>query len=551
MSSLVPTEVIGGKSPLLKLPNELLLEVAPYLDRFGDLNALLRTCCRFYTLLHIPLYRRAVTADATILNAIAEWVLAKCPDASLVHLLDNGFSANFKFINGSDLLYALCRYPRRRHSVQLARKLLERGADAEAKHWERGDTVLHTAVKNNCSEIVALLLEHGADANPANTNGTRPLHYAAIKGACHIAKMLLAHNADFDVVDFTGRTPLHHAVEHGNWGIATLLQAYSADVNVDVWNGNMPLHIAAMLGDPDVTALLLANGADVNAAASDGHTPLQIAAKTGDPDVTTVLLANGADVNAAAWDGRTPLHIATTWGNADVTAVLLANGADVNMAASDGRTPLHIGAAWGGLAVTALLLANGADVNAAASDGCTPLHIAATKGRTDVTALLLANGADVNARDRNGDTPSHNALRNGKADVIPLLLAHGADFTATDKQRKTPQGLFSNATVHRLVKSLLDRGSEVKAGSPNKVDETKGLLGRNIDRSKQAPPASQIVSVVELEARMSGIKLETPHASAEEGNASPVNQSTPSADNHEQGDSVGDGQNPGSAWNLM
>jgi ankyrin repeat protein len=518
MSSLVPTEVIGGKSPLLKLPNELLLEVAPYLDRFGDLNALLRTCCRFYTLLHIPLYRRAITADATILNAIAEWVLAKCPDASLVHLLDNGFSANFKFINGRDLLCALCWYPRRRRSVQLARQLLERGADAEAKHGERADTVLHTAVTNNCSEIVALLLEHGADANPANTNGTRPLHYAAIKGSCHIAKMLLAHNADVDVVDLTGRTPLHHAVEHGNWGIATLLQAYSADVNVDVWDGNTPLHIAAMLGDPDVTALLLANGADVNAAASDGHTPLQIAANTGDPDVTTVLLANGADINAAAWDGRTPLHIATTWGNPDVTAVLLANGADVNMAASDGRTPLHIAATWGDL---------------------------------DVTALLLANGADVNARDRNGDTPSHNALRNGKADVIPLLLSHGADFTATNKQRKTPLGICSNATVHHLVKSLRDRGSEVKAGSPNKVDETKGILGRKIDRSKQAPPSSQLVSVVELEARMSGIKLETPHASAEEGNASSVNQSTPSADNHGQGDSVEDGQNPGSACNLV
>jgi ankyrin repeat protein len=486
MSSLVPTEVIGGKSPLLKLPNELLLEVAPYLDRFGDLNALLRTCYRFYTLLHIPLYRRAITADATILNAIAEWVLAKCPDASLVHLLDNGLSANFKFINGRDLLCALCWYPRRRRSVQLARQLLERGADAEAKHGERADTVLHTAVTNNCSEIVALLLEHGADAeakhgeradtvlhiavtnncseivalllehgadaNPANTNGTRPLHYAAIKGSCHIAKMLLAHNADVDVVDLTGRTPLHHAVEHGNWGIATLLQAYSADVNAAAWDGRTPLHIAAMLGDPDVTA------------------------------------------------------------------VLLANGADVNMAASDGRTPLHIAATWGDL---------------------------------DVTALLLANGADVNARDRNGDTPSHNALRNGKADVIPLLLSHGADFTATNKQRKTPLGICSNATVHHLVKSLRDRGSEVKAGSPNKVDETKGILGRKIDRSKQAPPSSQLVSVVELEARMSGIKLETPHASAEEENASSVNQSTPSADNHGQGDSVEDGQNPGSACNLM
>jgi hypothetical protein len=70
MGSQVATEDIRRKSPLLTLPNELLLEMAAHLERFRDLNCLLRTSRFFHTIL----YRRAITAADTVRDDIVSWV---------------------------------------------------------------------------------------------------------------------------------------------------------------------------------------------------------------------------------------------------------------------------------------------------------------------------------------------------------------------------------------------------------------------------------------------------------------------------------------------
>jgi hypothetical protein len=49
---------------LLSLPLELRLEIATYLDQLNDLNSLLRTTRRLYTLLTPTFFRRAVHASA-------------------------------------------------------------------------------------------------------------------------------------------------------------------------------------------------------------------------------------------------------------------------------------------------------------------------------------------------------------------------------------------------------------------------------------------------------------------------------------------------------
>lgn len=63
-------------------------------------------------------------------------------------------------------------------SPSLARPLLDAGADVNG-HEEGGGTPLHAAAANGDEELVALLLERGADREVVNGDGKRPADLAA------------------------------------------------------------------------------------------------------------------------------------------------------------------------------------------------------------------------------------------------------------------------------------------------------------------------------------------------------------------------------------
>jgi ankyrin repeat protein len=303
MTSLAAIEDINSKSPLLilpnellKFPNELLLEVASHLERFRDLNALLRTSRFFRMLFHTLLYRRAITANDTVRDGIVSWVLSEYRVASLTHLLDNGLSANHKFEEGEYLLHTVCRLRDNERSVPLARLLIERGADIEAKDATNSSTVLHAAVLDGNREIVALLLAHGADVDAPGPNGDASL-LSVLRNRrtdLDVIPVLLAHGADACAHDDLRETPLH-----------VLFDCFESD----------DLEFAKFL---ELTKLLLEHGADVNAINFCGRTPLHlISGYTGvdwnaDIFMAEFLLENGADVNAISRDGRSPLQQAIT-----------------------------------------------------------------------------------------------------------------------------------------------------------------------------------------------------------------------------------------------
>ena len=63
-ASVLTFQCEASSMALLKLPTELLLEIASYIDGERDLNAFVCTHPRFYQLLNHELYRRTVEKDA-------------------------------------------------------------------------------------------------------------------------------------------------------------------------------------------------------------------------------------------------------------------------------------------------------------------------------------------------------------------------------------------------------------------------------------------------------------------------------------------------------
>jgi ankyrin repeat protein len=92
-----------------------------------------------------------------------------------------------------------------------------------------GSTPLHCATWKGHQNVVAALLEAGADVNAVNQNehyGTTPLHAAAHANQAAIAKLLLDHGADTKAKDMEGRTPMFHTTFHKAKAVAKLLQPY-------------------------------------------------------------------------------------------------------------------------------------------------------------------------------------------------------------------------------------------------------------------------------------------------------------------------------------
>jgi uncharacterized protein len=138
------------------------------------------------------------------------------------------------------------------------RELLAADPAAIRERTPEGFTTLGLAAFLGGSEVVRVLLEHGADPDDAADNpfGVRPVHAASA-----------AHDAET---------------------MRLLLEA-GADPNLRQRGGFVPLHEAAHTDDMEMARLLLAHGADPALAADDGRDARQMAADDGSTRVAALL----------------------------------------------------------------------------------------------------------------------------------------------------------------------------------------------------------------------------------------------------------------------
>ncbi|HEX8552079.1 MAG TPA: ankyrin repeat domain-containing protein [Abditibacteriaceae bacterium] len=212
-----------------------------------------------------------------------------------------------------------------------------------AKAMRYGSSALTTAIERRNKEIVALLIEKGADVNEETYSGNvldRALSYGENR---EMAALLIEKGADMEKRDREGKTILMRRASSG--------------------------------GNREILEWLLEKGAKVSTRDDKGQSALDYAIQNGNADVVTALLDKGADVKTRDDNGRTPLHNAVSRGIANVVKVILDKGADINAASETGETPLHLAASTPGPILNSLL-ASGANPNVRNKRGDAPLHIA-------------------------------------------------------------------------------------------------------------------------------------------------------------------------------
>ncbi|XP_026877622.2 protein TANC2 isoform X1 [Electrophorus electricus] len=327
-------------------------------------------------------------------------------------------------------------------------------------------------------EMVALLLEFGAEVNGASESGLAPLGYAAAAGHLSIVTTLCARKAKVDHVDRNGQCAVVLAALRGHLEVVKYL------VQCD-WSSEERQHsqfsksqavqqsliAAASMGYTEIASYLLdlpekdeeeEERAQINSFDTVwGETALTAAADRGKLEVCRLLLEQGAAVSQPNRRGIVPLFSAVRQGHWQIVELLQNHGVDVNTADKQGRTPLMVAASEGHLATAEFLLAQGASLALMDKEGLTALSWACLKGHLPLVRALVERGAATAHADKSGRTPLDLAAFYGDSEVVQFLVEHGAMIEHVDYSGMRPLDRAVGCRNTSVVVALLKKGAKI------------------------------------------------------------------------------------------
>ncbi len=147
-------------------------------------------------------------------NKKAEMIIGEIykdePNLNLVRDLI-ALGANIDWQNEDNYNYTPLHLAVREGSVEIARMLIDAGADLDVQDTWGSKTPLHEAAHNGRVKIAHMLIDAGANVNVQDGDGETPLHWAAGNGRVEIARMLIDAGSRKDIRDEDGRIPYDFA----------------------------------------------------------------------------------------------------------------------------------------------------------------------------------------------------------------------------------------------------------------------------------------------------------------------------------------------------
>jgi len=129
-----------------------------------------------------------------------------------------------------------------------AKELLKKDSELASKKDEKGFPPIILAAYNDQSDVLSLLLEHGADIDARDNSGNTALMGVCFKGYKAIAKQLIDAGADVNAQNLNEATALTYACTFNRKEMAELLLQQDADPNLKDIRGNTPADHARMQG---------------------------------------------------------------------------------------------------------------------------------------------------------------------------------------------------------------------------------------------------------------------------------------------------------------
>ena len=394
---------------------------------------------------------------------------------------------------------------------RLARFLIEHGARPEPAG---GQPALLAAVAGDDDPGGAqLLLRHKARVDARGEGQRTALMQACAAGNAEVVALLLDAGADRNAHDAAAMTPLLEAAAHGHTAVVQRLAAAKADPKAVDGQGRNAIVLAVQAGaEPELLRALIDLGVDPRRPGEDGRRAIDIAIEHGrwpqvsvlDPDY--VLPAHVAEDLAEGEPGRTPrqllrdalaasdfaaaqavmdlgalgaealaelLHEASQSEDLRAFDWLLGHGASAERALAGGESVLERLLDAGGARPAPLqrLLDRGQGVGgrgllARLLNACLQgEHV--SRGAEQLALALLERGADGFAAAAGQDPPLATAIRLGWQRLVDALLAQGVDPNARDRRGHGAIHVAAALGREAAVRSLVRAGALPLARSPD------------------------------------------------------------------------------------
>lgn len=201
----------------------------------------------------------------------------------------------------------------RKGDAKTVRLALQNKLNPSARTEKNDASLLSEAVEHNRLEIARLLLEAGADANEVLPNKRSALHLATAKNNVAMIDLLLKHHADPMRQAGNGAYAIHDAIWSGHVDAAIrLIPCYkSSGFCPESGMSGYPIRMAIGRNRPKVVKAFLDAGLNVNDARFADEPLLVQAVKRDRPEIVRILLAAGADKTAKDKEGKRAADYAT------------------------------------------------------------------------------------------------------------------------------------------------------------------------------------------------------------------------------------------------
>ena len=309
-----------------------------------------------------------------------------------------------------------------------------------------GMTCLGIAVEEECTEVMELLLNAGANPNVHGKNKITILNEAIVGSDMVMFKLLLKHGANPNLADGNNVKPIDvliralmklnlpsYAQNIKKEMLQILITQPTFDIDQVLVNGMTSLMAFSRNGHTNIVKLFLEAGANPNIQyqsilptllplpfqiePSNGSTALMFASLKGHTEIVELLLKHKANPDVEDEDGDTALSFAVQKGHVGTVKCLLKSNPNVNLRSIGPNalgSPLFV--AIDGLTAAVLHLPN----QMAFSGN--------EKNYTDILKLLIKNpGTDVNIKEKKGMTCLMRASAIGCTEVVEWLLEAGAN----------------------------------------------------------------------------------------------------------------------------
>ena len=203
--------------------------------------------------------------------------------------------------------------------VQVVAVLLQTGADLNRQDVYKLSPLHHAAMRGNIRVVKFLTEQPGIRVDIQDSQDSTPLHIAATYGNTEVARILLEAGADCKILDYQQQNALHRAAKEGNNQIVEIIiNNLSEDVKKEVMKqmdneSNSPLLLAVQAGNSKAVRIFMEKGGSVkyvDKPNDKGDCPLHLATRSGDKKTVEILVEYGVRINTTNWDKESPLFLA-------------------------------------------------------------------------------------------------------------------------------------------------------------------------------------------------------------------------------------------------